>query len=204
MPAAERTLCWTPLTDEGRPGPGMEHLRLRATSADGMVLGVDEEQGPFRLHYQLRWTLRWQLRSAALTLATSGSARTLRMETDGQGRWRDGTGRPMGELEGCLDIDIWPTPFTNTLPIRLDPLAIGERRCIQVAWVFGPTLGIRKQAQAYTRLEHGLYRFESLDGSGFTADIAVDSDGLVLDYPDLFRRLRTGAGGGCPGGTVDQ
>jgi hypothetical protein len=27
----------------------------------------------------------------------------------------------------------------------------------------------------------------SLDG-GFTADLPVDSDGLVLDYPELFKR----------------
>jgi uncharacterized protein len=27
----------------------------------------------------------------------------------------------------------------------------------------------------------------SLDG-GFTADLQVDADGLVLDYPGLFRR----------------
>ena len=33
----------------------------------------------------------------------------------------------------------------------------------------------------------GLYRFESLDG-GFTADLPVDPDGLVLDYPGLFKR----------------
>jgi hypothetical protein len=31
----------------------------------------------------------------------------------------------------------------------------------------------------------GLYRFLSLDGS-FTADLPVDADGLVVDYPELF------------------
>jgi hypothetical protein len=33
-----------------------------------------------------------------------------------------------------------------------------------------------------------MYRFVSLDG-GFTADLAVDSDGLVVDYPRLFKRV---------------
>jgi hypothetical protein len=33
-----------------------------------------------------------------------------------------------------------------------------------------------------------LYRFLNLDG-GFTADLQVDPDGLVLDYPGLFRRV---------------
>jgi hypothetical protein len=27
------------------------------------------------------------------------------------------------------------------------------------------------------------------DGTGFTADLAVDADGLVLSYPELFRRV---------------
>ena len=33
-----------------------------------------------------------------------------------------------------------------------------------------------------------LYRFESLE-SGFTAELPVDEDGFVLDYPGLFKRL---------------
>jgi hypothetical protein len=43
--------------------------------------------------------------------------------------------------------------------------------------------------QAYTRLADQRYRYESLDGSGFSAELAVDADGLVLDYPGLFRRV---------------
>jgi uncharacterized protein len=48
------------------------------------------------------------------------------------------------------------------------------------------------QEQRYTRLEqnpeHRLYKHESLDG-GFTADLLLDADGLVLDYPGLVRRV---------------
>jgi hypothetical protein len=33
-------------------------------------------------------------------------------------------------------------------------------------------------------------RYESLGGT-FTADLAFDPDGLVIDYPRLGRRLRT-------------
>ena len=31
-----------------------------------------------------------------------------------------------------------------------------------------------------------MYRYESLK-SGFTAELKVDEDGLVIDYPDIFR-----------------
>jgi uncharacterized protein len=32
--------------------------------------------------------------------------------------------------------------------------------------------------------------FENLDGSGFRAELPVDEDGIVLDYADLFRRMK--------------
>jgi uncharacterized protein len=37
----------------------------------------------------------------------------------------------------------------------------------------------------------GLYRFEALP-SGFTAELPVDAEGLVIDYPGLFRRAWSG------------
>ena len=46
--------------------------------------------------------------------------------------------------------------------------------------------------QRYTCLEThpqgGRYRYESLS-SGFTAELAIDAAGLVIDYQDLWKRL---------------
>ena len=51
---------------------------------------------------------------------------------------------------------------------------------------------------AYTQAAQGIadagfadrrYLFESLDGDGFHAELSLDDDGLVLDYPDLFQRV---------------
>ena len=43
--------------------------------------------------------------------------------------------------------------------------------------------------QRYVCLEpRRRYRYESLD-SDFVREIAVDADGLVTTYPDLFRRV---------------
>lgn len=50
---------------------------------------------------------------------------------------------------------------------------------------FEPTV----DGQHYTCLEDGkLYRYQAEDRS-FTADLPVDEDGLVIDYPTLFQRL---------------
>jgi uncharacterized protein len=191
-----RTICWTPAWNKDRPGVGLEHLLLSDGRADSVVLAFDEERGPFRLTYRLDWDEAWQLRDAELTVATAEATRSLGLQSDGRGRWRHGDGRPIAELDGCLDIDIWPTPFTNSFPIRRTPLAVAERREFRMAWVFAPDLTVTPQPQAYTRLAERRYLFENLDGSGFRAELPVDEDGIVQDYPDFFRRVRDEAGDG--------
>lgn len=178
-----------PTWNKGREGVGLEHLLLNERVADSVVLAFDEGRGPFRLTYRLTWDESWWLREADLVVTTERSTTSLNLRTDGRGRWRGGDGRAIDELDGCVDIDIWPTPFTNSFPVRREPLAVGERRQFRMAWVSAPDLTVRPRPQAYTRLADRLYLFESLDGSGFSAELPVDEDGIVLDYPGLFRRV---------------
>ncbi|HEY6559937.1 MAG TPA: putative glycolipid-binding domain-containing protein [Polyangiaceae bacterium] len=185
-----RTICWTAIWNKSRDGIGLEHLLLTERAADSVVLAFDEQQSPFRLTYRLAWNESWQLREAELLVATERATQSLHLQTDGHGHWKHGDGRAIDELDGCLDIDIWPTPFTNSFPIRRERMPVGERREFRMAWVFAPDLTVHPQPQAYTRLADRLYLFESLDGTGFNAELPVDEDGIVLDYPDLFRRVR--------------
>jgi len=85
--------------------------------------------------------------------------------------------------------DIWPTPFTNTFPIRRQPLTVGERREFVMAWVSAPALTVRPMRQGYTRLADRLYLYENLEGTGFRAELSVDEDSVVLDYKGVFRRF---------------
>ena len=183
-----RTICWTPTWNKKLEGVGLEHLLLSERAADSVVLAFDEERGPVRLTYRLSWDSSWQLRDAELEVATESFNRSLSLQTDGQGHWRHRDGPSIDDLDGCLDIDIWPTPFTNSFPIRRVPMTIGERREFRMAWISAPDLTVEAKPQAYTRLADRLYLFESLDGSGFKAGLPVDEDGIVLDYPDLFLR----------------
>ena len=111
---------------------------------------------------------------------------------DGAGRWTTASGDALPVLDGCIDVDISATPFTNTLPIRRLALHPGEARDLDVEYVSVPDLAVMLDGQRYTCLERGtqggLYVYASLD-SAFRADLAVDADGLVLDYPELFRRV---------------
>lgn len=197
-----RAICWTPLWHARLPGVGLEQLLLGEGWADGCILAFDEAEGegsggesgepPFRLDYRLDWDAGWRLRKAQLGLRRVEAAqgfveRSLVLHTDGAGRWWGDDG-VLDALAGCVDIDIWPTPFTNSFPIRRMPLAVGERREFRMAWVNAPALTVAPQAQAYTRLAQHRYLFESLDGSGFRVELEVDDEGIVVDYPGFFRR----------------
>ncbi|GCE05797.1 hypothetical protein KDAU_31260 [Dictyobacter aurantiacus] len=60
-----------------------------------------------------------------------------------------------------------------------------------VAYISVPDLSICPAQQRYTCLSRstggGTYRYEGLE-SNFTADLPVDSRGLVIDYPALWQR----------------
>jgi hypothetical protein len=167
---------------------GLEHVDLSPADGgihmSGVVIGRGGE-ARFGLAYRLRLDSSWRTRDAHLR-TTSG--RALHLESNGQGAWTE-NGRSRPDLQGCIDIDIQATPLTNTLPIRRLAWTAGESLDIRLCYVEVPGLAVLPQDQRYTALTPGsLYRFESLE-SGFTADLPVDGDGLVLDYPGLFRRL---------------
>ncbi|MBV9537679.1 MAG: putative glycolipid-binding domain-containing protein [Acidisphaera sp.] len=170
-------------------GLGAEHLVLRETAegvvAEAVVIGA-REGTPFGLRYRLACDARWRVREAAFSLV--GEERRLDLRADGEGNWRDGGGQAVAALQGCVDIDVSATPFTNTLPIRRLGLAPQTAVDIIVAYVAVPALTVASALQRYTCLETGRrYRYEG-PLRRFTAELCVDQDGLVLDYPGLFRR----------------
>ena len=174
--------------------PGLEHLRLAmhndGVAAEGIVIGVTEGR-PFSVAYEVRCDVGWRPR--AVRVGVPGSEPPgVDLISDGEGNWTTSDGGAVAELRGCIDVDISVTPFTNTLPIRRLDLAPMESAEVSVAYFEGTELQVWPEPQRYTCLEKsdrgGLYRYLSLDG-GFTADLPVDADGLVLDYPGLFKRV---------------
>jgi hypothetical protein len=188
----EREVMWAPWV-----GPGLEHLRLVTSDggveANGLVIGLEAGR-PFRIGYEVRCDERWRVRE--VRVATPDSERpVLELLTDGEGHWKRRGGEPVAELDGCIDVDISATPFTNTLPIRRLGLEPGESEELTVTYIRVPELLVGPERQRYGCLEAqadgGLYRFEALP-SGFTAKLPVDAEGLLIDYPGLFRRTWSG------------
>ncbi len=183
------TVRWRPLE-----GEGLEHLTIRplhasvgaAIRAESVVIG-ERDGAAFGVRYRIDCDAAWRLTS--FIIETTGGRR-LHLLSDGAGHWRTAEGIPLPQFDGCIDIDLSATPFTNTLPIRRLGLARDAGTVkLNILYVpfdsFEPTVDI----QRYTCLDDGkLYRFEEDDDS-FAADLPVDADGLVIDYPYLFRRL---------------
>lgn len=193
----EREVIWV-----AWEGPGLEHLRLALREegpvAEGLVIGLEEDR-PFRVNYEIHCDARWRVRELRVGIPVSDRP-SIDLLADGEGRWKTRSGHAVPELEGCVDVDISATPFTNTLPIRRLELEPGESAELRVAYVDVPELAIGPARQRYECLEErasgGLYRFETPPietlPSGFTAQLPVDVDGLVIDYPGLFRRAWSG------------
>ncbi|OCP22134.1 MULTISPECIES: putative glycolipid-binding domain-containing protein [unclassified Ensifer] len=186
---SQTTVRWRPLE-----GEGLEHLTLtQIDTADGAVIRavsvlIGERGGaPYGVRYRIDCDAAWRVRD--FSIATTDGKR-LHLRSDGHGHWRTEAGIPLPLFDGCIDIDLAGTPFTNTLPIRrlgLDRKA-GKAR-LKMLYVPFDTLEPVVDGQHYTCLDDGrLYRYEAEDRS-FAADLPVDADGLVIDYPTLFLRL---------------
>lgn len=201
LPMAERTtpddvrrdVTWISL-DETM----FEHLRLHQSAsgfqADGLIVRRAGDRAA-RFRYHIEGDDAWRLRGVRVSAEDGGPAVTLL--SDGEGRWTDGTGRVLSALDGCHDVDIQASPFTNTLAIRRLRLEPGRAAEVRVAFITVPELEVRAFRQRYTRLggddPRAVYRYESLE-SDFRSELPVDGDGLLLEYPGYFRRA------GAPGG----
>jgi hypothetical protein len=173
--------------------PGLEHLSIEigpaAIRAQGLVL-VQLGTTPVRVAYAVDLDGSWRFERARLTVERDGGSKVLAIERAADGRWTvDGQARP--DLAPCIDIDIMATPFTNSLPIRRLRFEPDRAQTLWMAYIRLPELTVEPAAQDYTRLDAAdpptRFRYRSR-ATGFTAELEVDDDGLVLEYPGIWRR----------------
>jgi hypothetical protein len=174
--------------------PGLEHVVIAADAAGVRAEGqlvLGPPVGPASVSYQLSCDADWRVTGLTITAASAAGSRTLALSAGRDGHWR-ADGQPRTDLDGCTDVDISLTPLTNTLPIRRLTWEPGSGQNLDVVYVSAPDLTARRVSQRYTLLQRGsddgapMYRYES---GSFRADLTVDSDGFVTDYPGLWRRV---------------
>ena len=171
-------------------GTGLEHLTLSIESGQVIARSVliGERGGcPYGVRYVIVCDAGWVIHTLDLETTTG---QTLYLVKDGNGRWTDHRGAHLTRFDGCIDIDLAGTPFTNTLPIRRLDLDVHDGPVeLKMLYVPFDTFTPLIDEQRYRCLaRRSLYRYEAVDGS-FSADLPVDPDGLVTDYPGLFERV---------------
>lgn len=170
---------------DGEPGRGREKVSLWRTPVGWRAVGTFAlvfDGKPLDGHYEVLVDDEWRTEIVDLVW----DDRPLRLLSPRPGEWRDARG-PLPELRGCLDVDFAWSAFTNTLPIRRLKLVPGESRDIDVVYVDAPSLIPQRVRQRYTCLDPHHWRYEA--SPGFLAEIDVDDEGLVVDYPGVARRL---------------
>ena len=205
----------SPLPDsllwERRDTTGVEHALVDPRSglyARGTAVAVDPVA--YTCRYELRTEPGWATAHLDVTAEGAGWVRSVRLELAAD-RWRVITaeqgnldavlsaagharaGLPGIEdpdlLYGAFDVDLGGSPLTNTLPIRRLGLLKAERGVshrISAAWVLLPSLEVVQADQIYTPLGDNRIRYAS---ETFSADLTVDDEGFVIDYPGLARRV---------------
>lgn len=179
-----RNIIW-----KGLDSNSMEFCRIHfgeRIHVKSSIVGFSEDF-PFKADYEIELSGGWVISRIQLKTCLGNVEQSLDLKHDGHGKWF-GDGKEWKSLEGCMDIDISVTPFTNSLPInRLKP-APGIKTDIDVVYIDILHFGITPERQHYTQLNKDTYLFSN-DSGDFTANITVDSQKLVVHYPTLFDRL---------------
>ncbi|KQT54361.1 transcriptional regulator [Aureimonas sp. Leaf454] len=185
-PPFERSVRWRPAPDEG--SDGLEHCHVApvptGVAIRSVVIGA-RGGGPYGVAYAIDCDRDWRVRAFRLQVVGGPS---LALTSDGGGLWFEADGTERLDLFGCIDIDLAGTPFTNTLPIRRLDLRPHDGT-VELSMLYVPfdTFEPVIDRQRYTALDDRCFLYEAADRS-FSAELAVDEDGLVLDYPTLFER----------------
>jgi uncharacterized protein len=189
---------------------GAEHALVddaRGLTGHGTILA--NAPVPYTLTYELQTDEQWASGRLAVRAEGVGWQRTVTLER-AVGRWRVTAGErgdldkalvsagrarlllPGADdpdtLDPALDIDLGFSPLTNTLPIRRLGLLgkpAGTSATITAAWVLVPALTVVAAQQSYTVLGGDRIRYSS---GSFTAELTVDEQGYVIDYPGLATR----------------
>lgn len=179
----DRLARWTRLDQ-----PGREEARLQRTylgwNLSGRVV-VEEEGRDYALSYEVACDERWrtlfalvECRVGAETFGTTVQSQDGSWRLNGAEAYRD---------ERVLDVDLAFTPATNTLPIRRLNLVAGESAEVHAAWLTFPEFELQSLDQVYARESDRTYRYSS-NGGTFQRTLTVDEEGLIVEYPGLWRR----------------
>lgn len=174
---------------ENKKSAGSEFLEVKSsedtTIAKSSIISI-ENNTPLKIEYKIELT-NWFTKNVKIDLLNLG--KSLYLESNHNHQWFDQHGNELPELSGAIDIDISCTPFTNSLPINRVDWSLNKPQSFLMVYIKVPELTLKKVEQVYTLIkEEKDYQMFDYRSSSFQSTIQVDKDGLVIEYPKLFKR----------------
>ena len=139
----------------------------------------------YRVDYQIKLNPSWETYYCLVNSQFNNEIKKFEFEKD-QNKWLL-NGEYFDSFDGCTEVDIPLTPFTNSLPINRLKLNPGQEEDIAIIYIDLLEDSIRRVKQKYRRISSDVYQYENIPND-FEAEIKVDDDGFVIDYPQLFTR----------------
>ncbi|MCM1566422.1 MAG: putative glycolipid-binding domain-containing protein [Dehalobacter sp.] len=162
------------------------HSVSKGIYGHGLAVGRTDRGIPFAMEYDIALTEDWDIKEVWIRSLLDEHVIKLLRRGD---RWYDGKGKHLAEFEGVELVDISISPFTNTLPIRRLQFEGEKTQKVDVIYFDENKFSISRLQQIYSKVGERIYRYQDILLPDFVSDITVDSKGLVMDFPKMFKRV---------------
>jgi hypothetical protein len=189
-------------TWQGGNGRTLESARVLLSGTGLRALGRSVHaplDGPaFTASYRLLVDGEGVLSRLSVTSASEQRERNLTLNRTEDGYWLldTGSGGSRAEFDGAVDVDLEYSPLFNALPTRRLRLhrQPGDHQ-LPVVFVALPTLEVVLVTQRYRTVslldgdDPAGRAVVSFSSGTFEAELEMDADGIVVDYPKLATRI---------------
>ncbi|HEY0641528.1 MAG TPA: putative glycolipid-binding domain-containing protein [Pseudonocardiaceae bacterium] len=183
------------LTWLGADSPRLEGARvmigdrkLRATGA--LVASADEDGPAFSATYSVATGETGVVSRVSVRAVDAVGERQVQLHRSEEGIWLvdHGAGAERTDFEGAADVDVGYCVLFNALPVRrLGLLHTPATHELPMVRVRLPELSVHLVRQTYRSTPDS--RVVTFTQGDFTADLTLDDNGMVLDYPGLAKRI---------------
>jgi uncharacterized protein len=193
-PQATRMLTWT-----GVDGLRLEAARVvlgeRSLRASGSLISAPQAGlEAYSVSYSLATDEVGVVQRLTVRAIRAQGEQYVSLTRSEEGIWlvdrvEQGAGTVRTNFSGALDVDLAFSALFNALPVRRLGLhrAAGQHE-LAMAFVALPGLEVGCVQQTYRTVAMGETTAVSFAWDSFEAELTVDADGLVLEYPGLTRR----------------
>lgn len=183
-----RLLTWR--SDDGNL---LESVRVQVSGdrirAYGRIIGAPTADSPaFSASYDLATDDAGITKRLSLHALTGDGDAQVSISRDGESHWlvQGGQGMAHGEFSGAENVEVLRSAFFNALTIRKHRLHTHPDEVdVPVVYVDLPSLQVRETMVDYSAAADGITVISAVSSSKVT----VDSEGFVIDYPGLSRRV---------------